>query len=352
MRPTAAGCGGSRSRCSPSRSTSAGVVRFVGRCRMPTPHDPAGAAALVGATLDTARRRIIVRDVLRALASGAIAAAVVLALSLAASVSIAIRAAAALSAFAATGAAVIILTRKARTRAAAAGAIERAYPSLRNLAVTGAELIAQPDRTRPYMWNRVMQAAAQALTGVAAGRAVPLTRDVVAFALSLVAIAGVAAMGHARADRAASTGGAPVTAEREDAPGDVLIDVVPPAYTGRGAAHLRNPASIEGLAGSRVSIRVIGTARPSVRVNGTAVEASAAAAEVTLVESGSMVIDAGRVHRLLPLTVLPDAAPDVRVTAPGKDLRVASANTTIAVHATAADDIGLRAFELRYTIVS
>src|SRR5213079_233732 len=145
-----------------------GVVRFVGRCRMPTPHDPAGAAALVGATLDTARRRIIVRDVLRALASGAIAAAVVLALSLAASVSIAIRAAAALSAFAATGAAVIILTRKARTRAAAP-----------------------------------------------------------------VAIAGVAAMGHARADRAASTGGAPVTAEREDAPGDVLIDVVPPAYTGR-----------------------------------------------------------------------------------------------------------------------
>jgi hypothetical protein len=40
-----------------------------------------------------------------------------------------------------------------------------------------------------------------------------------------------------------------------------------------------------------------------------------------LTESGSIAIDAGSVHRLLPLTVAQDAAPDVRVTAPGKDLR-------------------------------
>ena len=75
-------------------------------------------------------------------------------------------------------------------------------------------------------------------------------------------------------------------------------------------------------------------------------------ARVTLSESGFVALDAGTVHRLVPLTVTPDRAPDVRVTAPAKDLRVPSTATTIPIAAAADDDLGLATFDLRYTVVS
>ena len=60
----------------------------------------------------------------------------------------------------------------------------------------------------------------------------------------------------------------------------------------------------------------------------------------------------GTVHRLVPLTVTPDRAPDVRITAPAKDLRVPSTAASIPIAAEATDDLALRSLELRYTIVS
>ena len=95
-----------------------------------------------------------------------------------------------------------------------------------------------------------------------------------------------------------------------------------------------------------------GVPHPGIRINGSALAFEGETARATLNEGGSIAIDAAGVHRLLPLTVAPDAAPDVRIATPGKDLRVADAKATIPIYATAADDIGLRALELRYTIVS
>ena len=59
-----------------------------------------------------------------------------------------------------------------------------------------------------------------------------------------------------------------------------------------------------------------------------------------------------RVRRFIPVTMIPDHAPTVRVEDPGHDLVVADANRTIAIRAAASDDIGLRSLEIRYTKVS
>lgn len=319
---------------------------------MPTLRDPAAAADQVRATLGRVERRLRLRHALRAAACGLAAIAIVIAVTIPTRASLAIRAGAAGISGVLIVALVLARERRAWTPDAAAAALERGYPSLRNLAVTAAELIADPERTRPYMWNRVMQAAAGALTGVDVQRIVPLARASVALSLSALAVAAVPLVGRARIADLVRSDRLPLLAERALAPGDVTIDIVPPQYTGRAATHLRNPSSVDALTGSVASIRVEGAARPAIRVNGSALATDEGMARLTLAESGYVAIDAGTMHRLLPLTVTPDAAPDVRVSAPGKDLRVADAKATIAIRASAADDIGLRAFDLRYTIVS
>ena len=134
---------------------------------------------------------------------------------------------------------------------------------------------------------------------------------------------------------------------------EFTIDVSAPAYTGRPAVHLRNPSSIEALAGSDAVIRVPAGAASLVRLNGTDLTpASDGVVRTVLNQSGYLAIDAAAIHTLLPLTVTPDRAPEVKISAPGKDMRVSSAAITIPIAAEAADDLALRTLELRYTIVS
>jgi hypothetical protein len=117
--------------------------------------------------------------------------------------------------------------------------------------------------------------------------------------------------------------------------------------------HLRNPAAFEALEGSQATIRVPRTGPTVVRLNGAELPVdSEGVARTVLNQSGYLAIDAGAVHALLPLSVTPDRAPDVRITAPAKDMRVASTAVTIPIAAEAADDLALRSLELRYTIVS
>ena len=117
--------------------------------------------------------------------------------------------------------------------------------------------------------------------------------------------------------------------------------------------HLRNPASLEALAGSQAIIRVPRSGPSIVRLNGAELPVDAeGVARTVLNQSGYLAIDAGAVHALLPLSVTPDRAPDVRITAPAKDMRVATTAVTIPIVAEAADDLALRSLELRYTIVS
>ena len=263
---------------------------------MPTLRDPASAAEQVRHALHAVRRRLLAASVLHGVVLGGFMASMI-ALFLMTTAGAAWRVTsigAGLTWFALT----LIGTRAARTDMAAAVALERAYPSLRNLAVTAVELLAEPRRVRPYMWNRVMQAAAQSLAGVDPAWAVPLkARAARCIGVSIV-VAALLAFDWTHIVSGTRTASLP--ADRQDAirPGDLAVDVVPPSYTGRPAVHLRNPASIEALAGSAATIRVAGAASLLVRVNGTSVTPSDVSVRTTLAESGSIAIDAGSVPSL------------------------------------------------------
>ena len=243
--------------------------------------------------------------------------------------------------------------RAGRTTIAAARAIESSDPNLRNLVVTAQELIAFPDRTRPYMRDRVLAEAAGRAGALDPTRVLPLGRDLA------VALAGVAVLASVVGLRASTvtlpglTRSAAVTRGTAPSASEFTIDVAAPSYTGRPALHLRNPASLEALAGSQAVIRVPRTGPAIVRLNGGELPVDAeGVARTVLDQSGYLAIDAGAVHALLPLSVTPDRAPDVRVTAPAKDMRVATTAVTIPIVAEAVDDLALRSLELRYTIVS
>jgi len=134
--------------------------------------------------------------------------------------------------------------------------------------------------------------------------------------------------------------------------GALFVDIVPPSYTERPAVHLKNPTSLEALAGSVATLRMPDVAGAEVRLNGALLATTGGVAKGSLMESGYVAVDAGSIHLLVPLTVTPDRVPDVRITAPAKDLRVSSTSATIPIDAEAVDDLGLRAFEIRYTVVS
>jgi hypothetical protein len=98
-------------------------------------------------------------------------------------------------------------------------------------------------------------------------------------------------------------------------------------------------------------------ASPRVRVNGIDVglrrENDARVAETVLKESGYLAVDGqGVTRRLVPIAVVPDRAPDVRIVAPARDLRVPDALATVDITASAQDDLALASMEIRYTRIS
>lgn len=301
------------------------------------------------ASLSTTIARLRLQHAMRALAAGFFAAS---AAALAARV-VHMSAAATIGLVAGTfvlAAAWTFVSRRAgRISSAAAVAVERADSSLRNLVVTAEEIARAPRDTPSYMRARVLAEAGRRLAAVDPRRAVPLARDggVVLGAIAVLALALVV-----RVPSGDRTIAGPADREGVRPTGDTFtIDIVPPAYAARPTVRLTNPLSVDALAGSQAIIRVpAGTAQ--IRLNGANVAASRGVANASLVASGYLAIDAGSIHRLLPLSITPDRAPDVRVTAPAKDLRVASTAVSIPIAAEAADDLALRAFELRYTIVS
>ena len=142
----------------------------------------------------------------------------------------------------------------------------------------------------------------------------------------------------------------------------VTAKIVPPAYTREGPrGRFRTRIAIEALQGSRLeslcprwrrlaaSIRIRCARFP--RIGDTT------AVDLPLVRSGYVAIEpadstSGGTRRLLPIAVIPDRAPAIRVEKPGKDLLLPDATPVVGVAATAADDFGLQSLELRYTKVS
>ena len=308
--------------------------------------------ARLSAILARAAGRLRMRHALRSVAAGCAAAAVAALIARAAHAGAATTILAGVAGFGAMALAVFVRTRPERTHAAAARALERADPSMRNLVVTAQELIERPEATRPYMRARVVDEATRRAAAVDGDAAVPLSRDAVTAALAALAVI-VAVSVRVPASAIVSIIGSPnPQITKSTAAPNVTIELVPPAYSGRAASRLTDPSSIEALAGTLATVRVQGAAAAQVSVNGTSVPMNGGAARTALNESGYVSVDAGPLHSVLPLTVTSDRVPNVRISLPGKDLRVATAGTAIPIVAEASDDLGLRSLEIRYTIVS
>jgi hypothetical protein len=260
---------------------------------------------------------------------------------------------------------VAIRQRHKWTPRVSAAAIERVQPQSRNLIVTAEELLRHPERARPWVRVRVVEAAAAIIRTGRNASAVPLGRDI---ALASVAATCLVLVGVNLPQRAVSavrqavervTGG-----ERPPAAAiaGLTATIVPPAYLGLPARTVENPDRIDAIAGSRLELVSRTTGSHRVRFGATPLASTATGqgllrTELTLTESGYLAIDAQSsadvsARRLIAVAVTPDRAPVIRIDRPGKDLLVSDTRLAVPVRTSATDDFGLEALELRYTRVT
>lgn len=302
------------------------------------------------AALDRTVARLCTRDALRAVAIGGAAAAPTVAFARGSHAAVSTVVVSGALAFAVAAAGAFSTLRRGRSAQAAARAVERSDPSLRNLVITAEELARKPDSTSPRMRARVIAEAGRRAASIDVSRAVPLSRDALLACASALAIA--AALFIRVPARASSVGPSVDKATARTSAPSLVVEIEPPAYTGRPVTRLREPSTIDVLAGTEATVRVEGSEDADIRLNGARLTTIGGSARAVLGESGYLAVDAGPLHRLLPLTVTPDRAPDVKIIAPAKDLRLPNAEATIPIAAQALDDLGLRTLEIRYTVVS
>jgi hypothetical protein len=256
--------------------------------------------------------------------------------------------------------------RGERSTAAAARRIEQASPGSRNLVITAEELFRHPDRAAPWMRARVLSDAAEPARSIRTAQVAPLRGPVVALLLAVCLVAALATAIGRTSSRALLTtvaNAGNVVQVAASAPLQIDVTVTPPAYSGKPVYEARNPERIEAIQGSSLRISVSGPgaawrvrsaagALPSRESPGKTV------VETRVSESGYFAIEptqdaaAPRARRLIPLVMIPDRAPTVRVEIPGRDLIVQDGKASVAVEASASDDFGVHALEIRYTKVS
>jgi hypothetical protein len=243
---------------------------------------------------------------------------------------------------------------------AAALAWERACPESRNVIVTAAELLAHRERSSPMVRARVFADARRVIEDADVTRAVPVRGAMAAGVLALAFAVGAAATGPWRvwnpppagADGAGTTAGG----SRQET---IHATITPPPYVASKPQSLPDPQRIDAIEGSRLLLEIRSPhASWRVRFGSRAMKFSGSSAtptvETTLAESGYFAVEdlETGTSRLIPVVVVPDRAPAVRIETPGKDLFVPDAKPTIRVKAAASDDHGLSGLELRYTKVS
>src|SRR3954466_13060005 len=295
--------------------------------------------------------RIRLRDALRAAAAGAIGMAVAIAIVRSRARGFEIPAA--IAAFIVIALATFMRFAGDRHRRAAAAAVERANPSLRNLLVTAEQLIADPNFTSPYMRERVIADATRQAARIDLPRSVPLTREITALAgaIALVVVASVVRTPALSVGAANSQ--SPQQMVKGSAAASVVLDLMPPTYSGQALSRLTDPSRIDVLAGTGAPWVVSSPEGGELRLNDVRIPlVSDGTAGMMLTTSGFIAVQARGLNRVIPLTVLPDRLPEVHITAPGKDLRIAAVSAPIPITAEAVDDLGLASLALRYTVVS
>ena len=309
---------------------------------------------LVRAALERGRRRLWARDLLHAATIGAVVVAagfLFAPLSPQSTVSLFALAVAAT-------AGLVWSRRQARTTSGVALLIERGDPSMQNLIVTAEELIRHPGRSADWIGRRIFDDASGRLRAIDPGATVPLGRAALA-TLAAVVIATITPF----VARSSRTEAGPASSQRSVAgvSGALVVEarLEPPAYSKRPATVVTNPARIDALAGSRLTL-VTGanSAAASVRFGDRPLPASrrqdGTRFELELAESGYLAVETGNTEptRLIAVTVTPDRAPTVRLERPGRDLLLPTTNHVVDIDAAASDDIALAGLALRYTRIS
>jgi hypothetical protein len=252
----------------------------------------------------------------------------------------------------------VIARSHSRTLVAAARAVERAVPSARNVVNTALELHRFPDRAASWMAERVFGDAVETLRSARPGVVVPLGRSAAVAAATLGAAAGsfaipIAAGGYMDVIR--SAGGLPGRHHLT-----VRLELTPPAYLGLKPTTIAGP-DVSAVEGSRLRVTLSGDVeRSRIRFGTQPVPSTESqtrvVAELQLSATGYLAIERGghpeEPVRLIPVTVIPDRSPSVKIDAPARDLIVPDARGAIDVRGTASDDFALHAVSLVYTKVS
>jgi hypothetical protein len=267
------------------------------------------------------------------------------------------------------------------TRSAVVRALERASPDARNLLITADELASGSlSNVKPDVRDRVFADAAARARQIDPRRAfaiAPCFRAMVLAAIVWIVVAMRGPFGPMT--RVPLLGSLTLPSSTAASGGiRVAMSIQPPAYTGLAETKLVDPVQIQAIEGSTLSISVESAATITVEHDGVSTAIAHGpdgrfTSRALLTKTGYLLITAGETgppeggphggarpaagpladaRRLIPIIVSPDALPVVTLPAPGRDLRYANGNPTIAFDAHATDDFGLKSLALRYTKVS
>jgi hypothetical protein len=245
--------------------------------------------------------------------------------------------------------------------------IEAAVPQSRNLLLTALELSTTSSQRGPV--PAAVCARAEALVSSLTAKAIVPFAGVQRFAAVAIGVWGLAAVlaqfaVPGAASRVARRAVATVSGPRGISRLDVRVEG--PAYARTPPRADRNPTRVEALEGSLLTFTVAADV-DSLRVetaDSVRVWPRPASGDFTwplrLRDDGFVIVTAlgdstvtgGGARRLVALSMRRDGAPVVRITAPGKDLIVPSADRTLDVRIDASDDLALGTLQLHYTKVS
>lgn len=307
--------------------------------------------------------RLRTREFLRAAAIALPCAAVLAILLRQAGVSALVAVALATGTMAGLAAFLLRRVRSSWDSLSAARHVEAARTASRNVVITAEELLRHPRRAAASIRQRVVFEAAEIAGAGGAADVVPLSRQLWVAALAFVVAAGIVTGMPGRAARVAIEATQKTLQQAAGASGSVTITatVVAPDYTHEAPRTLQNPERIEALQGSRLTLAVRGAGGWQLRFGADVLVAKSSGDEtrvdLPLTRSGYVAIEpmesASRAtRRLLPIAVIPDRAPSIRIDTPGKDLLLPNASPVVDLAAAATDDFGMRSLELRYTKVT
>jgi hypothetical protein len=138
----------------------------------------------------------------------------------------------------------------------------------------------------------------------------------------------------------------------------LLVQVVPPAYSGQAAHSLEDPLAVTALQGSRVQIEGTVHQEPvTASVGSSTLKVSTTAGRwvVSLVMPTNprvLTLANGTRHRLLTLEPEPDSAPSVHLLLPSRDTARSGVTGSVQLEANAGDDFGLASAWFEYIISS